>query len=92
MPTTKRPPLNQECIEARIVLRVAQLRELAARTAVEYWRERTGGNRFSMRGLERLPQRVALDAAVHSLRKLHREFVHRAKNQGNGGAKAKKMA
>ena len=38
MPTTKRPPLSQECIEARIVLRVAQLRELAAWTACEYWR------------------------------------------------------
>ena len=45
-----------------------------------------------MRGLGRLPQRVALDAAVHSLRKLHRESVHRAKNQGNGEGKAGKMA
>lgn len=26
-PTTKRPPLSQECIEARINLRVAKLRE-----------------------------------------------------------------
>ena len=92
MPTMKRPPLSQECIEAGIVLRVAQLRELAAWTACEYWRQRKGGDRFSMRGLERLPQRVALDAAVHSLRKLHRESVHRAKNQGNGGAKPRKMA
>ena len=89
MPTMKRPPLSQECIEAGIVLRVAQLRELAAWTACEYWRQRKGADRFSMRGL---PQRVALDAAVHSLRKLHRRFVHRAKNQGNGGAKPRKMA
>ena len=92
MPTMKRPPLSQECIEARIVLRVAQLRELAAWTACEYWRQRKGADRFSMRGLERCRSEWQLDAAVHSLRKLHREFVHRAKNQGNGGAKARKMA
>ena len=49
--TAKRPPLSQECIEARIVLRVAQLRELAAWTACEYWRQRKGADRFSMRGL-----------------------------------------
>ena len=88
----KRPPLSQECIEAGIVLRVAQLRELAAWTACEYWRQRKGADRFSMRGLGRLPQRVALDAAVHNLCKLHRESVHRAKNHGNGGAKARKIA
>ena len=40
----KRPPLSQECIEAGIVLRVAQLRELAAWTACEYWRQRKGGD------------------------------------------------
>ena len=44
MPTMKRPPLSQECIEARIVLRVARLRELAAWTACEYWRQRKGGD------------------------------------------------
>ena len=44
MPTMKRPPLGQECIEARIVLRVAQLRELAGWTACEYWRQRKGGD------------------------------------------------
>ena len=92
MPTMKRPPLSQECIEAGIVLRVAQLRELAAWTACEYWRQRKGGDRFSMRGLERCRSEWQLDAAVHNLRKLHRESVHRAKNQGNGGAKARKMA
>ena len=88
----KRPPLSQECIEAGIVLRVAQLRELAAWTACEYWRQRKGADRFSMRGLERCRSEWQLDAAVHNLRKLHRESVHRARNQGNGGAKARKMA
>ena len=77
MPTMKRPPLSQECIEAWIVLRVAQLRELAAWTAREYWRQRKGGDTAAAEW--------QLDAAVHNLRKLHRNYVHRAKNQGNGG-------
>ena len=55
-------------------------------------KERQGADRFSMRGLERCRGEWQLDAAVHNLRKLHREFVHRARNQGNGGAKARKMA
>ena len=46
----KRPPLSQECIEAGIVLRVAQLRELAAWTACEYWRQRKGGDAHGRAG------------------------------------------
>ena len=66
MPTTKRPPLSQECIEARIVLRVAQLRE-AASTACEYWRQRKGADRFSMRGLEHPLCAFGAERAVWSL-------------------------
>ena len=39
-----RPPRSQECIEAWIVFRVSQLRELAAWTACEYGRQRGGGD------------------------------------------------
>src|SRR5271166_6243445 len=55
-------------------------------------KDRQGADRFSMRGLECCRSEWQLDAAVHNLRKLHRESVHRAKNQGNGEAKARKMA
>lgn len=44
MTTTRRRPLSQEEIEALIDLRIAQLRVLAAQTAVEWWRELTGAN------------------------------------------------
>ena len=44
MITTRRRPLSQEEIEARIELRIAQLRVLAAQTAVDWWRELTGAN------------------------------------------------
>lgn len=39
MTTTRRRPLSQEEIEAFIHWRICQLKELAARTAVEYGRE-----------------------------------------------------
>jgi hypothetical protein len=55
-------------------------------------KDRQGADHFSMRGLARCRSEWQLDAAVHNLRKLHRESVHRARNQGNGGAKARKMA
>ena len=44
MITTRRRPLSQEEIEALIDLRIAQLRVLAAQTAVDWWRELTGAN------------------------------------------------
>jgi hypothetical protein len=40
MTTTRRRPLSQEEIEALIDLRIAQLRVLAAQTAVDWWRAR----------------------------------------------------
>ncbi len=43
-------------------------------------KERQGADRFSMRGLERCRGEWQLDAAVHNLRKLHRESVRRAEN------------
>ena len=55
----KRPPLSQECIEARIVLRVAQLRELAAWTACEYWRQRKGGDAYGRAGRRKVTRRPA---------------------------------
>ncbi|MGB8529150.1 MAG: hypothetical protein WCD75_20400, partial [Rhodoplanes sp.] len=93
MPTMKRLPLSQECIEARIVLRVAQLRELAAWTACEYWRQRKGADRFSMRGLARCRSGVAArhrrpPACANCIG----ESVHRAENQGNVGVTAGKAA
>lgn len=55
-------------------------------------KDRQGADRFSMRGLERCRGEWQLDAAVHNLRKLHRESVRRAENAGNGGEKARKAA
>jgi transposase len=52
-------------------------------------KDRQGAGRFSMRGLERCRGEWQLDAAVHNLRKLHRESVHHA---GNGGVKGRKAA
>ena len=42
-------------------------------------KDRQGADRFSMRGLDRCRGEWRLDAAVHNLRKLHREFVRRSK-------------
>ena len=53
-------PLTPEVIAARIDLRVAQLRVLAARTAVEYWRERTA-RRLKMLGIPERPGRGRRD-------------------------------
>ena len=46
-------------------------------------KDRQGADRFSMRGLERCRGEWQLDAAVHNLRKLHRDSVRRAENTGN---------
>jgi Transposase DDE domain len=45
-------------------------------------KDRQGAGRFSMRGLERCRGEWQLDAAVHNLRKLHRDSVRRAENAG----------
>ena len=55
-------------------------------------KERQGADRFSMRGLERCRGEWQFDAAVHNLRKLHRESVRRAENAGNSGEKSRKAA
>ena len=46
-------------------------------------KDRQGADRFSMRGLERCRGEWQLDAAVHNLRKLHRDSVRRAENAGS---------
>jgi hypothetical protein len=55
-------------------------------------KDRQGARRFSMRGLDRCRGEWQLDAAVHNLRKLHRESVRRAENAGNSGGKTRKPA
>ena len=45
-------------------------------------KDRQGADRFSMRGLERCRGEWQLDAAVHNLRKLHRDSVKKTKIQG----------
>lgn len=45
-------------------------------------KDRQDAGRFSMRGLERCRGEWQLQAAVHNLRKLHRESVRRAENSG----------
>jgi len=45
-------------------------------------KDRQGADRFSMRGLERCRGEWQLDAAVHNLRKLHRESVKNTKKYG----------
>ena len=55
-------------------------------------KERQGAGRFSMRGLERCRGEWQLDAAVHNLRKLHRDSVRHLENQGNGRRRAAKAA
>ena len=55
-------------------------------------KDRQGADRFSMRSLERCRGEWQLDAAVHNLRKLHRESVRCAENRGNVGVTAGKAA
>ena len=53
-------------------------------------KDRQGADRFSMRGLERCRGEWQLDAAVHNLRKLHRDSVRRAENTGNSETTVRK--
>ncbi len=56
-------------------------------------KDRQGARRFSMRGLERCRGEWNLHAAVHNVRKLHRESVRRAeKAKERAAARAKKAA
>lgn len=55
-------------------------------------KERQGAARFSMRGLDRCRGEWQLDAAVHNLRKLHRESVRRAENPGTTCQDGRKAA
>jgi hypothetical protein len=55
-------------------------------------KDRQGAGRFSMRGLERCQGEWQLDAAVHNLRKLHRESVRRVENSGKGRRMGRKLA
>ena len=52
-------------------------------------KDRQGADRFGLRGLARCRGEWQLDAAVHNLRKLHRDSVRRAKNAGNSDIKAR---
>ncbi|MGZ9104011.1 MAG: transposase [Rhodoplanes sp.] len=47
-------------------------------------KDQQGAGRFSLRGLERCRGEWQLDAAVHNLRKLHRDSVRRPENRENG--------
>lgn len=53
-------------------------------------KDRQGADCFSMRGLERCRGEWQLDAAVHNLKKLHRESVRRAEAAGNDSERARK--
>ena len=55
-------------------------------------KDRQGADRFSMRGLGRCRGERQLDAAVHNLRKLHRESVRRLENAANGRQENRKSA
>jgi transposase len=55
-------------------------------------KDRQGADRFSLRGLERCRGEWQLDAAVHNLRKLHRDSVRRARNATNSDTKARNQA
>jgi transposase len=55
-------------------------------------KDRQGAGRFSMRGTERCRGEWQLDAAVHNLRKLHRESVRRAERGGRGARDGRKAA
>lgn len=48
-------------------------------------KDRQGADRFSMRGLSRVTGEWHLHAAVHNMRKLHRESVRRAEMTPRGG-------
>ncbi len=50
-------------------------------------KDRQGACRFSMRGLDRCRGEWLLDAAVHNLRKLHRDSVRRMEKAWNGPRK-----
>ena len=55
-------------------------------------KDRQGARRFSMRGTERCRGEWQLDAAVHNLRKLHRESVRRAEKDGGDAQTGRKTA
>jgi len=55
-------------------------------------KDRQGARRFSMRGTERCRGEWQLDAAVHNLRKLHRESVRRAEKGGRDAQTGRKTA
>src|SRR4029450_2170731 len=55
-------------------------------------KDRKGAGRFSMRGTDRCRGEWQLDAAVHNLRKLHRDSVQRAKAGGRGAQTSRKAA
>lgn len=55
-------------------------------------KDRQGADRFSMRGLERCRGEWQLHAAVHNLRKLHRESVRSAEKGKMNNENAKKSA
>jgi len=55
-------------------------------------KERQGARRFSMRGLDRCRGEWLLDAAVHNLRKLHRESVRRVEKARERAAKRRQRA
>lgn len=55
-------------------------------------KDRQGAGRFSMRSLERCRGEWQLDAAVHNLRKLHRESARRTENRQNGPEKGCRTA
>jgi hypothetical protein len=55
-------------------------------------KDRQGAGRFSMRGTERCRGEWQLDAAVHNLRKLHRESVRRAERGGRGARDSRNAA
>jgi len=50
-------------------------------------KDRQGARRFSMRGLDRCRGEWLLDAAVHNLRKLHRDSVRRMEKARERAAK-----
>ncbi len=50
-------------------------------------KDRQGARRFSMRGLDRCRGEWLLDAAVHNLRKLHRDSVRRTEKATERAAK-----
>ena len=67
-------------------------REAAVEPVFGQMKDRQGADRFSMRGLECCRGEWQLDAAVHNLRKLHRESFRCAENRGNVGVTAGKAA